>query len=81
MMAGILVSLGDAEAAWRHSTVGSDAAFVIAVAATAEVIDIAIVVTVSGHIGLGSILTTLAESAGTFAFEVAFAFTFDACHG
>ena len=77
MMAGILVSLRDAEAAWRHSTVGSDATFVIAVAATAEVIDIAIVV--CGHIGLGSILTTLAESAGTFAFQVAF--TFDACHG
>ena len=77
MMAGILVSLGDAEAAWRHSTVGSDAAFVIAVAATAVVIDIAIIV--CGHIGLGSILTTLARSAGTFAF--AFAFAFDACHG
>ena len=77
MMAGILVSLGDAEAAWRHSTVGSDAAFVIAVAATAEVIDIAIIV--CGHIGLGSILTTLARSAGTFAF--AFASAFDACHG
>jgi hypothetical protein len=43
MMAGILVSLRDAEAAWRHSTVGSDSTFVIAVAAITEVIDTVVV--------------------------------------
>jgi hypothetical protein len=73
MMVGILMSFIDAETTWRHHTVGSyhDATFVIAVAGTAEVVDSAIVI--CGHIGLGSILTILADSAGTFTF----AFTLD----
>ena len=79
MMAGILVSLRAAEAAWRHSTVGSDATFVIAVAATAEVRDSTIVI--CWHIGLGSPLTAVADFAGTFAFAFASAGTFDVCHG
>ena len=58
------------ETAWRHNAVASNATFVIAVqvAATAEAVDIAIVI--RGHSGLGSTLqvTTLADFAVTFAF-------------
>ena len=61
------MSFKDTEPTWRHYTVFSNATFVIAVAATAEVVHIAIVVCV--HIGLGSTLTTtLADFAVTFAF-------------
>ena len=75
------MSLRDAKATWRHSTVGSDATFVIAVAATAEVRDSAIVI--CGHIGLDSTLTAVADFAGTFALASASASagTFDVCHG
>jgi hypothetical protein len=71
MMTGIRMSFMDAEATWRHHTVGSYATFVIAVATTAEVVVSTIVRVICGHIGLGSILTTLANSAGAFAFAFA----------
>ena len=66
MMLGILMSFKDTEPTWRHYTVVSNATFVITVAATAEVVAIAIVI--CEHIGLGSTLTTLADFAVTFAF-------------
>ena len=66
MMVGILMSFRDTETTWQHYTVVSNATFVIAIAATAEAVDIAIVI--CEHIGLGSTLTTLADFAATFAF-------------
>ena len=82
MMLGILMSLKDTEPTWRHYTVVSNATFVIAIAATAEVIVIAIVI--CGQIGLGSTLTTIADFAGPFAsasaFEGTFASTFALFH-
>ena len=74
MMLGILMSFKDTEPTWRHYTVVSNATFVIAVAATAEVVAIAIVI--CEHIGLGSTLTTLADFAGPFALAFAFEGTF-----
>ena len=73
MMLGILMSFKDTEPTWRHYTVVSNATFVIAIAATAEVVDIAVVI--CEHIGVGLTLTTFADFAGPFA--SAFAFTFE----
>ena len=73
MMVGILMSFKDTETTWRHYTVVSNATFVIAIAATAEVVDIAVVI--CEHIRVGLTLTTFADFAGPFA--SAFAFTFE----
>ena len=60
------MSFKDTETTWRHYTVVSNATFVIAIAATAEVVDIAVVI--CEHIGVGRTLTIFADFAGTFAF-------------